>query len=328
MGAATLPLTDLVDLHLHLGSASTPHFLWELAHEQGIRLPEKDYWSFINSITIKNKTTYERYLARFDLTELIQSSTYAIEKATHVAISRAYRKGNVQTIEIRFNPMLRNKGGEQDLDKIIFSALVGMKRACLEYPVSAGLIIMMDRRFPKEKNDIIATKAARFAREGVVGIDIAGPLSKGFQVKDLVDAVHIARNARLHVTIHTGEVTGADEVWEVVRLLSPDRIGHGIRSVDDPKLMEYLAEHHIVLEVCPTSNIQTNAVADWDEMKKVLTTLKHHGVPVTVNSDGPELLGTNVKEEFERLVERDILTVEDVFACTKVAKAATFISES
>ena len=187
-------LTDLVDLHLHLGSSSTPHFLWELAHEQGIKLPQKDYWSFISSITIKEQTTYDNYLHFFDLTELIQSSTYAIERAMHKAISRAYRKGNVRTIEVRFNPMLRNKGGEQDLDKIIFGAIVGMKHACLEYPVRAGLILMMDRRFSKEQNDIIVAKAAKFASEGVVGIDIAGPLNEAFKVADLVDALwHIFR---------------------------------------------------------------------------------------------------------------------------------------
>ncbi len=82
---------------------------------------------------------------------------------------------------------------------------VGMKHACMEYPVKAGLIVMMDRRFPKEQNLIIAQKAARFASEGVVGIDIAGPITKEFHVSDLVDSVKIARDAGLKVTIHTGE---------------------------------------------------------------------------------------------------------------------------
>ena len=109
-------LTDLVDLHLHLGSASTPHFLWELAHEQGIKLAEKDYWAFIKSITLKEQTSYDNYLAFFHVTELIQSSTYAVERSSHKAVSRAYRKGNIQTLEVRFNPMLRNKGGANDLD--------------------------------------------------------------------------------------------------------------------------------------------------------------------------------------------------------------------
>jgi adenosine deaminase len=319
-------LTDLVDLHLHLGSSSTPHFLWELAHEQGIRLAEKDYWSFIQSITIKDQTTYDHYLSFFDLTELIQSSTYAIEKATHNAVSRAYRKGNIKTIEIRFNPMLRNRGGEQDLDKIIFGAIVGMKRACMEYPVKAGLILMMDRRFTPEQNMIIAHKAAKFAPEGVVGLDIAGPINDKFKVADLVPIVKVARDAGVKITIHTGEVTGAPEMWDVVKLLSPNRIGHGIRCIDDPTLMDYLAEKKIVLEVCPTSNLQTSAVKTWDEMKVVLDTLKTHKVLFTINSDGPELLGTNVKEEFEKLVEKKILTPDDVAFCTKTAKEASFIA--
>lgn len=318
-------LTDLVDLHLHLGSASTPHFLWELAHEQGIKLAEKDYWAFIKSITLKEQTSYDNYLAFFHVTELIQSSTYAVERSTHKAVSRAYRKGNIQTIEIRFNPMLRNKGGAHDLDKIIFGALVGMKHACMEYPVRAGLIVMMDRRFPKEQNLIIAQKAARFAGDGVVGIDIAGPITKDFHVSDLVDAVKIARDAGLKVTIHTGEVTGADEMWEVVKLLKPDRIGHGIHAVDDEKLMAHLKEHNIVLEVCPTSNLQTSAVKTWDEMGDVLRTLKENNVPFTINSDGPELLGITVKEEFETLLEKKFLTIDDVIECTKTAKNATFI---
>lgn len=316
---------DFVDLHLHLGSSSTPHSLWELAHEQGIRLPQKDYFTFIDSIMIKEQTTYDKYLAFFDITELIQSSTYAIERATHLAVSRAYRKGDIKTVEIRFNPMLRNRGGEQDLDKIIFGAIVGMKRACLEYPVRVGLILMMDRRFTKEQNIVIAKKAARFAPEGVVGLDIAGPITKNFRVSDLVEPVEIARNAGVKITIHTGEVTPTSEMWEVVSLLKPDRIGHGIRCVDDTKLMEHLAQKNITLEVCPTSNLQTSAVKTWDEMGTILSTLKKYHVPFTINSDGPELLSTNVKEEFETLVAKKILTDEDVVACTNRAKIASFL---
>jgi len=318
-------LDHLVDLHLHLGSSSTPHFLWELAHEQGIRLPQKEYWSFINSITVKEQTTYDNYLHLFDLTELIQSSTYAIERATHKAVSRAFRKGNIETLEIRFNPMLRNNGGEQDLDKIIYGAVVGMKHACLEYPVQAGIILMMDRRFSKEQNKIIVAKAARFAAEGVVGIDVAGPITSSFHVSDIRDAIETARASGLGITIHTGEVTPAAEIWDVVNILKPDRIGHGIRSVDYPKLLEYLCNNDIVLELCPTSNLQTGAVINWEDMKIIIKTLKKSGVQFTINSDGPELLGTNVKEEFERLLEREILSVDDVITCTDVAKKATFI---
>jgi adenosine deaminase len=319
-------LTNLVDLHLHLGSAQPPHSLWELAHEQGIKLHEKDYWKFIDSVTIKENTTYDKYLEFFHLTELIQSSSIALEKACHSAVSYFYRKSDIRTLELRFNPMLRNKGGEQDLDKIIFSAIVGVKKACLEYPVRAGIILMMDRRFDKEKNTIIAKKAARFSNEGIIGIDLAGPLEDAFKMDDLIEATAIARDAGLKITIHTGEVTGPDEMWDVVTKLKPDRIGHGIRCIEDPKLMEHLAKENIILEVCPTSNIRTQAIKTWKDMKTTIATLKKHSVPFTINSDGPELIQTDVKHEFLKLHEEGIMTVDDIKNAIDVAHKATFIS--
>lgn len=319
-------LQNLVDLHLHLGSSSTPHFLWELAHEQGIRLPEKNYWKFINSVTISKKTNYENYLNFFNLTERIQSSSYAIEKAVHGAISRNYRDADVRTIEIRFNPMLRNRGGEQDLDKVILAAAVGMKKACLEYPISAGLILMMDRRFDQEKNLIIAKKAARYKKEGVVGIDLAGPINKSFDINSITKAVAIAKDAGLKITIHTGEITPAEEVWQTLKKLAPDRIGHGIRAVDDPHLLEKLAKNKVVLELCPTSNIRTRAVKNWQELARIIKTLKKYGVLFTINSDGPEFLQTNVKKEFLTLLKKKILTAKDVKNIVALSRQSTFIT--
>ena len=129
-------LHNLVDLHLHLGASSTPHFLWELAHDQGIRLSEKDYFSFIDSITIREKTTYEKYLKFFDLTERIQSSTFAIEGESRSSVACVSQR-NVTTIEIRFNPMLRNKAASRIWIKLYFP-LLWESKACLEYPRHGG----------------------------------------------------------------------------------------------------------------------------------------------------------------------------------------------
>ncbi|MFA9289338.1 MAG: hypothetical protein ACEQSA_05685 [Weeksellaceae bacterium] len=319
-------LHNLADLHLHLGSASPPHDLWELAHNQGIRLEEKDYWKFIDSVTISENTSYDRYLDFFHLTEMIQSSSSALETVCHDAVSHFYRKASLSLIELRFNPMLRNKGGEQDLDKIIFSSIVGMKRACLEYPVKAGIMLMMDRRFDQLKNEIVAQKAARFRSEGIIGLDLAGPLDEKFKIDQVVEAVKIAKRADLKITIHTGEVTGPDEMWEVVTKLEPDRIGHGIRCVEDPKLMEHLAKNNIILEVCPTSNIRTQAVKDWAEMKTVIRTLIKHEVPITINSDGPELIQTDVRKEFIKLHQEGILTIPEIKSAIELSHKASFIN--
>lgn len=318
-------LTNLTDLHAHLGSTSTPHFLWELAHEQGIRLPEKDYWKFIDSLIITRKVSQEHYHKLFDLTQLIQSSPYGVEKSVHHAISSAYRKSNVKTIEIRFNPMRRNKGGEHDLDKIILSATIGMRKACLEYPVKAGIIIEMDRRFPKEKNLILAEKAVAFQKDGIVGLDTSGPHNENFKIDDVVEAYDRAREAGLGLTFHTGEFTPSSEIWEVVQKLNPSRIGHGIHAVDDNALMNHLVTYKIVLEICPTSNVKIGIVKDWTEMAQIIQTLKKNGVPFTINSDSPTLLRTNVKEELQILLKKNILSLDEARGIIDLARTATFI---
>ncbi|MBI4005012.1 adenosine deaminase [Candidatus Roizmanbacteria bacterium] len=318
-------LHNLIDLHIHLGSSSSPHFLWELAHEQGIRLPEKNYWKFINSVTITRKTSQENYHQRFDLTQLIQSSPYGVEHSVHNAISAAYREAGVSLIEIRLNPMRRNKGGEHDLDKIILSATIGMKKACLEYPVRAGIILEMDRRFNKEKNIIIAQKAAAFKNDGVVGIDVSGPDNKDFKIDNLIDAFDLARDAGLGLTIHTGEFTPVAEIWEVMKKLRPHRLGHGIRCVDDPALMSYLVETKTVLEICPTSNTRIGIVKDWNEMASIVNTLKNNQIFFTINSDSPEFLETNAKKEFQILYRKGILTLDEIKNCISLANKSSFV---
>src|SRR5690606_29913493 len=116
---------------------------------------------------------------------------------------------------------------------------------------------------------------------------LAGPLDKKFKMDDIVDASLIARDAGLKITIHTGEVTPPEEIWEVVEKIKPDRIGHGVRCIEDKKLMKKLADEKIVLEICPTSNIRTQAIKDWKAMKKTIRTLIDNNVLFTINTDGP-----------------------------------------
>jgi adenosine deaminase len=318
---------NLTDLHVHLGSSSTPHFLWEAAHEQGIKLPERSYDKFINSILVTNNISYNQYLDYFHLSELIQSSLWSVEKAVHHAISLSYRKANVTLMEIRFNPMLRNRNGQNDLDKIILAATIGMKKACLEYPVKAGLILMMDRRFDAKQNLVIAKKAVKFRHDGVIGLDTGGPLRENFKVSDVVNAYALAKTHGLKTTFHTGEATSVKEMLEVIDLINPDRIGHGIRAVNSTKILSLLAERKIVLEICPTSNFRTSVVKDWQELSTIIRKFKEHNVLFTINSDGPIFLQTNVKMELENLYKQKILSAEEIEAIKMLSKKASFIKE-
>src|SRR5919197_1004585 len=224
----------LAELHTHLGGSVSSDILWTLAHEQGIALPVKDYWEFDRLVTVSDPRGVPDLNALDEIyrwTELIQSSPLAVERSVHAAIGGAYRSQGITTLEVRFNPMKRNRGGERDLDHIIMAATRGLDRASLEYPqVRAGLILMMDRTFDERQNAIIVEKAIRYRSRGIVGVDIAGPRPGGarYPYAQLAPLVEEARAAGLGVTIHVGEEGagyGIEEIAEVVEFLRPDRIG-------------------------------------------------------------------------------------------------------
>ena len=302
----------LAELHTHLGASVASEILWSLAHEQGIALPVKDYWEFDRLVTIADPRRVDSLDTLDEIyhwTELIQSSPLAVERSVHTAIGGAYRSQGITTLELRFNPMKRNRGGERDLDHIIMAASRGLDRASLEYPqVRAGLILMMDRTFDERQNAIVVEKAIRYASRGIVGIDIAGPRPDGgrYPYRDLAPLVEEARNAGLGVTIHVGE-EGAEhgdaEIGEVVEHLRPDRIGHGILAARNPELMSALREQGTVLEICPTSNLLTRALADEDALRATFRAFVEHGVAFTIATDGPEMMRTHLRDEFE-LLER------------------------
>ena len=166
----------LAELHAHLGGGVDAATMWELAHEQGIKVPYRDYWEFASATNVGAGTDGLAGLDRiYHLTELIQSSPEGVFRAVHGMISGGYRSQRITTHEVRFNPAKRNRGGERDLDAIVMAAVHGIDRASLEYPVRAGLILMMDRGFAPELNAAIVERAIRFRDRGVIAIDIGGP---------------------------------------------------------------------------------------------------------------------------------------------------------
>src|SRR5580693_8786807 len=287
------PGLELCDLHIHVGAAVAPHILWAIAHEQGIKLPVQTFWEFRDLVTAdpKSVTSLGDYLAILDRwTEKIQSSPAAIERSVYEIIGKEFRSSNVSLIELRFNPMKRNLGGERDLDHIIHAALRGMDRACLDYGIRAGLIFCLAREFPLELNEILVKKAVKYKARGVVGIDLAGPevhtLELGAEVDGYRDLFARARRASLGTTVHTGETpyTAAAGVLAVLKELAPARIGHGIAAAASEEATRKLVETGTVLEICPSSNLRTRAVGSLDELAVVLRTFENAGVRYTINT--------------------------------------------
>jgi len=323
----------LAELHPHLGGSVASDIMWSLAHEQGIALPTRDFWEFDRMVTVSDPRgvpDLDSLDRIYHLTELIQSSPIAVERSVHAAIGGAYRSQGITTLELRFNPMKRNRGGERDLDHIILAAIRGLDRASLEYPqVRAGLILMMDRTFTPHQNLVIVEKAMRYAPRGIVGVDIAGPRPGGarWDYRQIAPHIEASRAAGLGVTIHVGEEggeLGMEELREVVEVLAPDRIGHGILAAGDPELMAVLAEAGTVLEICPTSNLLTKALADEDAVRETFRAFLEHGVAFTIATDGPEMMRTHLRDEFELLLRIGALTADDAEAANARGHEAAF----
>jgi adenosine deaminase len=325
----------LAELHTHLGGSVSSDIMWSLAHEQGIQLPTRDYWEFDRMVTVSDPRgvpDLDSLDRIYHLTELIQSSPLAVERSVHAAIGGAYRSQRITTLELRFNPMKRNRGGERDLDHIISAAIRGLDRASLEYPqVRAGLILMMDRTFSADLNMVIVEKALRYATRGVVGVDIAGPRPGGerYDYTQIREHVELARDGGLGITIHVGEEGGrhgVDELAEVVESLRPDRIGHGILAAGNPELMSAIRAAEITLEICPTSNLLTKALADEDAVHETFRAFIEHGVPFTIATDGPEMMRTHLRDEFELLTRIGALDEDEARAANARGHEVSFVS--
>jgi adenosine deaminase len=326
----------LAELHTHLGGSVASDIMWSLAHEQGISLPVKDYWAFDALVTVSDPRGVENLDeldAIYHWTELIQSSPLAVERSVHAAIGGAYRSQGITTLELRFNPMKRNRGGERDLDHIILAAIRGLDIARLEYPqVRAGLILMMDRTFDARQNEVIVDKAIHWASRGVVGVDIAGPRPGGlrYDYTQVSPMIETARDAGLGITIHVGEEgeTGAEEIGEVVEALRPDRIGHGILAARDPALMTLIREANVTLEICPTSNLLTKALGGEEEVRETIHRFVEHRVPFTIATDGPEMMQTHLRDEFGLLERIGALDEDGLAQANERGHAASFVSRA
>ena len=304
----------LAELHCHLGGAVTPAIMWSIAHAQGIKLPTRDYWEFRDTITVSptRARSFDGYLQLFHWTELIQSSPIAVERAVYEVVGGAYRKNNITTMELRFNPMKRNRGGEQDLDHIIAAASRGMDRASLEYPVKPGLIFCLDRAFPFELNEIIVEKAITWRDRGVVGIDIAGPEIGDVPRRRLPAAVPAGppvrpRADRPHRRVRPGRRGGPGRRAARAGPDRPRREG-GLRPAgdgDDPRARASSSRS------ARRSNLNTRVVSGWDEFRWIFDTFRRNEVRFTINTDGPEMLKTYIRDEMATLGRLGILSVED-----------------
>jgi len=230
---------------------------------------------------------------------------------------------NVRYAEVSFD-LARGVRLEMPFDEILSAIDSARQSVMSSHAIRIGLIVALNRHLDIKTVNRIAQKAADSKDLGVVGIDLHGDESVNTP-KQYVEAFDIARSAGLGLRAHAGEAEGASRVWETIDSLRVSRIGHGIRSLEDKKLIDHLINHEIMLEICPTSNFKLNVVTALSEHP--IRTFFDLGVPVTVNSDDPLFFNTTITNEYYVLAKTLGFTFNELKKVTLNAVNGAFLKE-
>jgi adenosine deaminase len=226
--------------------------------------------------------------------------------------------------EIRFAPLLHLERGltpEQ-----VVAAVDRATESCIRSSgIQARLILCTLRHFDREQGLVTANLVQQFRGSRVAALDIAGD-EAGYPIDAQVPAFRFAIDHGLDRTAHAGEARGPDSVWETLREFQPSRIGHGVRSIEDPKLIDHLKRERIHLEVCPTSNLQTGISREFAE--HAVDDLYRAGVPLSINTDTRTITNITLTEEYRSLRQHFGWTAVDLLACNQAAIDAAFVDDS
>jgi len=295
-----LPKTEL---HLHLDCSLS----YAVARELDPALTEDEYRR--RFVAPPKCRTLAEFLESAPSGFLLMQSEHALRSVVRDLFAQLAEDGVIYA-EIRFAPHLHLERGmrAEDVVEVVDDEVA---RASARSGIAAGVILCTLRHFDRERSLETARLVERFRGRKVVALDIAGD-EAGFPVDAHVDAFRHAIDRRLHRTAHAGEAAGAASVRQTLEHFQPSRIGHGIRSIEDPQLIEHLAARRIHLEVCPSSNVQTNAVATYDTHP--IARLVAAGVSTGINTDARTLANVTLTEEYERLAAAFGWTARDFLA--------------
>jgi len=322
-------------LHDHLDGGLRPQTILDLAPGAGHTLPADDAvalgrW-FEDSA---NSGSLERYLETFDHTVAVMQSAENLRRVAQECVEDLAADGVVYA-EVRYAPEQHLQGGlslEQVVEAVGEGFEAGEEQARSKgQPVVVRQLLTAMRHQARSRE--IAELVVRYRDEGVLGFDIAGA-EAGFPPTRHLDAFEYLQRENAHFTIHAGEAFGLPSIWEAIQWCGADRLGHGVRIIDDigkgpdgrfvlGRLASYVRDKRIPLEMCPRSNVQTGAAASIEEHP--IGVLKELGFRVTVNTDNRLMSATSMTEELYGLVETFGYTLGDLRWFTINAMKSAFL---
>jgi adenosine deaminase len=320
-----------VELHRHLDGSVRFDTIRELAQYHNLDLGvTSDDELLEKTKIIEPMNNLEEVLNVFWTTQKVLCSYEAIKRVTFENVEDAFNDG-VRLLELRFAPVYIAHQKNLALDEIMEGVIDGITMGMEKFGIQVGLIHIIPRGLDNHKHNDSVSEFLKYRKsthknaDRLCGFDLAdSETSTPFsQYIPLVDRV---REAGVGITIHTGENTDAQHVRQTIDAYNPQRIGHGIKSSEDAELMTMLKERHIHLEVNPTSNWLTRSVESIETHP--FPELYHAGVPVSLNSDDPQLMGIDLVREYEIAQQIFGFTGEQLFRLNQDAISHSFLDAS
>jgi adenosine deaminase len=300
-----LPKTDL---HCHLDGSMRLKTILELAEQQKVKLPADNEDALAQAIHMGQVCkSLEEYLVAFDVTlSVLQTAEALYRSAYELAVDAAAE--NVKYLEVRYSPALHLQKGLK-MTTVIDSVLEGLRAAKRETGIKCGVIVCGIRHINPQTSMRLAELSVAYKNRGVIGFDLAGA-EASFPAKDHKDAFQLILKNNVNCTAHAGEAFGPESISQAIHYLGAHRIGHGTRLREDGDLLNYVNDHRIPLEVCPTSNVQTGAVSSLDAHP--LKFYFDYGLRVTINTDNRLITDTTVTKELWLAHKHLGLALEDL----------------
>jgi len=307
------------ELHIHLEGSIIPRTLLTLAKRNHVSLPADNEAGLAELYRFRN---FDQFLDTYMMITNCLRTPDDYRLIAYEYGSECARQ-NIRYAEVTFTILTNTRLTNLSWQEILQGLNAGREQAHTDFGVWWQWIFDIVRNLPDTQESVVNIALA--AQElGVIALGLGGN-EEGFPPELFEDTFERAKRENLHRVPHAGEISGPKSVWSAIKLLNAERIGHGVRSIEDPRLIEYLWSNSVPLEICPTSNICLKVYPDYAHHP--LRKLWDEGLLLTIGSDDPPMFGTDLNNEYQLLVKEFGFTQTELERISLNAIHASFLSQ-
>ena len=312
-----------VELHRHLEGSLRLDTLIEIAGRYRDILPSSRDIPALGQVQEDDEMTFSNFLSKFQVLRYFYQTPEIIRRVAYEVVEDAARDG-IAYLELRFAPAALSRVQNFPMGEVMDWVIEKVQQASEEYKIITRLVTTFNRHEEVSLAEKVTQLAVDRIDKGIVAIDLAGNEAE-FSALPFAGVIKEAKESGLYATIHAGEWSGAENVRQALEVLQADRIGHGVRILEDPQTVQFACDQKASFEVCLTSNYQSGVVPRVEDHP--LPLMLAAGLNVTINTDDPGISQITLSDEYRQACEKLGLTIPDLHGRILAAARASFLPD-